>query len=320
MESEVQADVREGPPGSGMVEPPRALAAPGPSRQSRSGGWPVPALSQARAWMPTAAAVLAIGAIMAVLQSKGDAAQFGGGWALAVAIVIALTRALTTQLPFPLIRLSIDVSVTTTLVLVTGSWFSPFYLLLIAGIWWAACQAGTRWAGVLYASIFAVAYGFAGMSASLAADRVQEAIEDVVLAIVVGLLADLHLKIDARAMALTKVLADLQRGGHSLSTLRARLTQAVSDVVLPLDSLLVGGQMGLKAQETELLGLLMLGLTNQQIADAMHVSEATVKYRLTHLYRRMGVRGRPSALARGHALGLALSPEEVAAISSALDR
>jgi DNA-binding CsgD family transcriptional regulator len=319
VESEVQADVREGPPGSGMAEPLRANAAPGPTPRSRSRGWPVPALLQARAWMPTAVAVLVIGAIMAVLQSRGDAAQFGGGWALAVAVVIALTRALTSQLPFPLVRLSIDVSVTTALVLVTGSWFSPFYLLLIAGIWWAACQAGPPWSGLLYASIFAVEFGLAAMSASLATDRVQEAIEDVVLAIVVGLLADLHLRIDARAMALTNALADLQRGGHSLATLHARLTRAVSDVVLPLDSLLVGGQMGLKAQETELLGLLMLGLTNQQIADAMHVSEATVKYRLTHLYRRMGVHGRPSAVARGHQLGLALSPEEVAAISGALD-
>jgi DNA-binding CsgD family transcriptional regulator len=56
--------------------------------------------------------------------------------------------------------------------------------------------------------------------------------------------------------------------------------------------------------QIELLAYLMLGLTNQQIADAASVSEATVRYRLTPLYRTLGVRGRKAAAERARELGL----------------
>ena len=42
----------------------------------------------------------------------------------------------------------------------------------------------------------------------------------------------------------------------------------------------------------EVLRLVAAGLTNQEIADATKVSEATVRYRLTRLYRSLGVSGR----------------------------
>jgi DNA-binding CsgD family transcriptional regulator len=67
--------------------------------------------------------------------------------------------------------------------------------------------------------------------------------------------------------------------------------------------------MGLTALQAELLAYLMLGLSNQEIADATQVSEATVRYRLTGLYRILGVSGRKQAAARARDLGLTAMPQ-----------
>lgn len=271
-----------------------------------------------RAWLPGAGALVAVGA-MIVLQGDETIMPLNAGSGLLVAGAIVAARAFQARRRIIAAWLLADAAATTGLVLLTGSWFSPFYLLLIAGIWWAAHGSG-RWSALLYTATFVVIYGSVALGASLASDRLQEAVEDVGLALVIAVLADLYLRIDGRAMALTDALADIRNAGHSATLLHERLRAAVRDVVLPVDSLLAGGQMGLKAQETELLGLLMLGLTNQQLADTLHVSEATVKFRLTSLYRRLGVRGRAQAITRGHRLGLALAPDEVEAISGDLYR
>ena len=68
--------------------------------------------------------------------------------------------------------------------------------------------------------------------------------------------------------------------------------------------LIVAGQLGLTANQVELLGYLLLGFGNAQIADAIGRSEATVRYRLTSLYRAMGVSGRRAAIQRARELGL----------------
>jgi DNA-binding CsgD family transcriptional regulator len=73
---------------------------------------------------------------------------------------------------------------------------------------------------------------------------------------------------------------------------------------VPIDVLLTAGQLGLTAMQTELIAYLILGLSNQEIADALSVSEATVRYRLTRLYRVLDVRGRKAAAERARELGL----------------
>jgi DNA-binding NarL/FixJ family response regulator len=67
---------------------------------------------------------------------------------------------------------------------------------------------------------------------------------------------------------------------------------------------MVAGQIGLTADQVELLGYLLLGFGNHQIADAIGRSEATVRYRLTNLYRSLGVRGRRTAVQQARDLGL----------------
>lgn len=58
------------------------------------------------------------------------------------------------------------------------------------------------------------------------------------------------------------------------------------------------------ARELELLGLVDAGLSNQQLADRLSVSVATVKWHLYNLYAKLGVSSRSAAMARARALNL----------------
>ncbi|WP_205793752.1 LuxR C-terminal-related transcriptional regulator [Burkholderia sp. Ac-20353] len=57
-------------------------------------------------------------------------------------------------------------------------------------------------------------------------------------------------------------------------------------------------------RELELLGLIDAGLSNQEIADRLSLSVATVKWHLYNLYTKLGVKNRASALARARSLNL----------------
>lgn len=58
------------------------------------------------------------------------------------------------------------------------------------------------------------------------------------------------------------------------------------------------------ARELELLALVDAGLSNQQLADRLSVSVATVKWHLYNLYSKLGVSSRSAALARARGLNL----------------
>ena len=88
------------------------------------------------------------------------------------------------------------------------------------------------------------------------------------------------------------------------ASVRIGLSRAVQGGVVPIDVLLTAGQLGLTAMQTELIAYLILGLSNMEIAEAMSISEATVRWRLTRLYRVLDVRGRKAAAARARELGL----------------
>ncbi|MES2682036.1 MAG: LuxR C-terminal-related transcriptional regulator [Pseudomonadota bacterium] len=57
-------------------------------------------------------------------------------------------------------------------------------------------------------------------------------------------------------------------------------------------------------RELELLSLVEVGLSNQQLSDRLSVSVATVKWHLYNLYTKLGVSSRSAALARARALNL----------------
>jgi DNA-binding NarL/FixJ family response regulator len=60
----------------------------------------------------------------------------------------------------------------------------------------------------------------------------------------------------------------------------------------------------LTAKEREVIGHLAKGSSNHQIAEAMYVTQATVKTHLAHIYAKLKVGGRHEALSRAVALGL----------------
>ena len=63
------------------------------------------------------------------------------------------------------------------------------------------------------------------------------------------------------------------------------------------------GEAVLTAKEREVLVALADGRTNQEIADALFVTPATVKTHLAHIYAKLQVKSRQQALARAVALG-----------------
>ncbi|MDH6708068.1 DNA-binding NarL/FixJ family response regulator [Kitasatospora sp. MAA19] len=60
----------------------------------------------------------------------------------------------------------------------------------------------------------------------------------------------------------------------------------------------------LSARETEVLGLVADGLTNQQISQRLHLSQATVKSHLVHIYTKLGVDSRTAAVRAARGRGL----------------
>jgi ATP/maltotriose-dependent transcriptional regulator MalT len=60
----------------------------------------------------------------------------------------------------------------------------------------------------------------------------------------------------------------------------------------------------LSKRELEVLALIAKGATNREAAAKLFISEATVKTHLLHLYAKLGVSDRASAVATAFARGL----------------
>ncbi|WP_296221011.1 helix-turn-helix transcriptional regulator [Pseudomonas sp. UBA2684] len=57
-------------------------------------------------------------------------------------------------------------------------------------------------------------------------------------------------------------------------------------------------------REREILRFVAAGLSNREIAQAVHLSEATIKWHLHNLFAKLGVRSRTQAVLKGKSLGL----------------
>ena len=57
-------------------------------------------------------------------------------------------------------------------------------------------------------------------------------------------------------------------------------------------------------REREILRFVAAGLSNRDIAQAVHLSEATIKWHLHNLFAKLGVRSRTQAVLKGKSLGL----------------
>ena len=60
----------------------------------------------------------------------------------------------------------------------------------------------------------------------------------------------------------------------------------------------------LTKREQEILPYLAKGLTNQEIANQLHLAEKTIRWYNTQIYRKLGANGRKEAIERAGGLGL----------------
>ncbi len=95
----------------------------------------------------------------------------------------------------------------------------------------------------------------------------------------------------AKSLPAPQLVASLQAvaGGETVEMGRFRTAK---------DGFWPGAKWGLSARESETLALLATGMPNRAIADAMFVSENTVRTHLKAIFRKLGVSNRSQALAR----------------------
>jgi LuxR family maltose regulon positive regulatory protein len=60
----------------------------------------------------------------------------------------------------------------------------------------------------------------------------------------------------------------------------------------------------LSEREREVLALIHVGLSNQQIADKLIIAQSTVKKHVNNIFGKLGTQSRTQALARARELGL----------------
>ena len=178
---------------------------------------------------------------------------------------------------------------------------SPYFFVALAGAWWAA-HVPRPHSGAVWGLAFAGAYAVLVMPGAIRENILVHALEDSSVVVIIAFLSDWFVRVDGRAIALSEALAQAPAGADKLA-IRVGLQRALGPTEMPMDVLLAASHEGLTVLQAELLAYLVLGLTNQEIADATSVSEATVRYRLTRLYRALGVRGRKAAVALAHQMG-----------------
>ena len=246
----------------------------------------------------------AIAAALVMLAVQGPGPMSVGQVLIAVVIGLGLSllHVLNVTRRLAVSSLILDAVGMVLLLMGTGAPSSPFYVLALAGVWWAAHVPRPR-SGLIYGVAFAVAYALLVVPQALRDHTLVEAFENGSVLLVVAFLSDWFVRVDRRALELNKAL-QAPRFGPEHIAIREGLERALGSMDVPLDVVLAAGRLGLTAIQAELLSYLVLGLTNLEIADATQLSEAAVRYRLTRLYRRLGVSRRGEAADRARELGL----------------
>jgi DNA-binding CsgD family transcriptional regulator len=256
-------------------------------------------------------AALAAALGVTVLQRTPAATSSRMAIAFGIALGISALRTTTARRPLALTTICLDAIGTVLLVAGTGAPGSPFGWFALAGVWWAAHLRRPR-SGLVYALVFTVAYAVLVVPEAIRQHEVASAFERIGALMVVAFLSDWFVRVDRRALELNEALHAPRFGPEHLA-IRDGLQRALGHLDVSLDVVLAAGQLGLTAMQAELLSYLMLGLSNMEIADAMHLSEAAVRYRLTRLYRTLGVTGRGEAAERAWELGLTGAAEPISA-------
>jgi DNA-binding CsgD family transcriptional regulator len=220
-----------------------------------------------------------------------------------VAAGLVLTRHLALQRDVGAWLVPLDAIACFVVVAWTSAPLSEFHFVALAGIWWAGRLVPQHGAS-LFAGAFLVPYAIVVLPDGWRRGYFAEAADDLLTVAVIAILVDWFMSVDRRAMALSAAMRLGETRRESAIAVRRRLALAAGESPVPVDTLIVAGQLGLTANQIELLSYLVLGFGNAQIAGAIGRTEATVRYRLTSLYRALGVSGRAAAIERARDLGL----------------
>ena len=249
--------------------------------------------------------VIAMLAVVIVLlaDSFNDGSPDASALELAVFLGFAGLRIASARRTLATSTLVLDAIGTVLFLAGTDAPSSPYFFLALAGAWWAA-HVRRPHSGVVWAVAFVAAYAVLVVPGAVRDQLLVHALEDASVVVIIALLSDWFVRVDVRAIELSEALAKAPAGAEKLA-IREGLRRALGPMEISMDVLLAASREGLTVLQAELLAYLVLGLTNQEIADATSVGEATVRYRLTRLYRALGVRGRAAAVARAQAIGVA---------------
>jgi DNA-binding NarL/FixJ family response regulator len=111
-----------------------------------------------------------------------------------------------------------------------------------------------------------------------------------------------YLTKDAGAEEISRAIQAVARGEAALDhAVTHHVVGAVAQAEVPLPD-------GLTPREAEVLALIAEGLSNQEIAERLVVSPATVKSHVHRVFAKAGVRDRAQAVAYAYRSGLAPSP------------
>ncbi len=260
--------------------------------------------------------LIALAATVVILAIQGPSPLTDGELlvALVIAVGFSVLRVLSVAKKLQMSTILLDAAGTAVFLAGTGAPSSPFFVFALAGVWWAA-QLPRRHSGMAYALAFVAAYALLIGPDALRERALVDAFDDGAVIVIVAALSDWFVRVDRRAVELSEALNASPLGRTQLA-IREGLQRALGTMEMPVDVVLAAAQLGLTVVQTELLSYLVLGLTNQEISDATSVSEATVRYRLTRLYRALGVRRRREAVRRALALGLALPSAPMPSVPS----
>jgi len=153
---------------------------------------------------------------------------------------------------------------------------------------WRAAAAAWQDAGRPYWEAYA---RLREAAAAIRAGRREQAVR--------ALAAVQHLATELGATPLLTMASDLAR--------RARLDSGTADPVHPPQP---SARFGLTAREMEILGRLVQGDSNRQIARALFISDRTVAVHVSRILDKLGVRNRTEAATVGARLGLVADPAE----------
>jgi len=245
---------------------------------------------------------VAVGASLALLLAGSR--WVGGDITLSIVVLVGLglLRTLTAGASLATSTLLLEPFGVAVFLSGTGAAASPFLPMALAGIWWAARSPRGR-----HVRAYRILRGSGGMKldsgaeVEIGADRPTTLVYGIAMAIAYGLLVGPTAMRDGMA---AEAIEDgiVLVAGWLMAEVAARSVQAAGAVrqapATPIPARADEEALKLDPAESHLLACLAAGLTNRQIAEVMQVSVGRVRYRLTLLYRTLGVEGRAQAVER----------------------